>query len=67
MFPERGAGIPILYGGSVNKENAVELIKQPEIDGLFIGRAAWDASRFNEIIRAVLPIWRSKTSKLLSV
>jgi len=32
------------------------------IDGLFIGRSAWDADRFNSIIRTVLPLWRAKQS-----
>ena len=48
------ARIPLLYGGSVNRDNAVELSRMPEIDGLFIGRSAWDADNFNWIIRAVL-------------
>lgn len=48
--------IPILYGGSVNPENACKLIVQPDVDGLFIGRSAWDAERFNGIIRDVLNV-----------
>ena len=60
MFAEAGARIPVLYGGSVNMGNAVELISQPEIDGLFIGRAAWDAGEFNKIIRATLSSWQTK-------
>lgn len=52
--PDTAARIPLLYGGSVNPENAVELSRMPDIDGLFIGRSAWDAARFNGIIRAVL-------------
>lgn len=43
--------IPVLYGGSVNPGNADELIVQPSIDGLFVGRAAWDADRFDALIR----------------
>jgi triosephosphate isomerase len=35
--------IPVIYGGSVNNENAIDLISQPQVDGLFIGRSAWDA------------------------
>ena len=35
-------------------ENAVPLIRQPGVDGLFIGRSAWDAENFNKIIRMVL-------------
>lgn len=48
--------IPILYGGSVNKDNAKELIQMDGIDGLFIGRSAWEANSFNEIIRDVLKV-----------
>ena len=33
----------MLYGGSVNPGNAAELIAQPHVDGLFIGRSAWAA------------------------
>lgn len=52
-----GLEIPILYGGSVNNENALRFIRQPEIDGLFIGRSAWDAENFNAIIREALPLF----------
>lgn len=48
--------IPVLYGGSVNPGNAQELIVQPSIDGLFTGRAAWQADRFNVLIRDSLSV-----------
>ena len=51
MFGEKSREIPVLYGGSVNPDNGEELIVQPSIDGLFVGRAAWQADRFNELIR----------------
>lgn len=57
---ETGSRIPILYGGSVNPENAPELIRMQNIDGLFIGRSAWDAVRFHSIIQSVLPLWEKK-------
>jgi triosephosphate isomerase len=60
LFPGQGGIIPILYGGSVNPRNATELIAQPWIDGLFIGRSAWDAADFNQLIRKVLPVWAEK-------
>ncbi|MBZ9676289.1 triose-phosphate isomerase [Mesorhizobium sp. ES1-1] len=43
----------VLYGGSVNQENAAELIAQPGVDGLFIGRAAWDVSDYIRILTIV--------------
>ncbi len=51
IFGEKGNEIPILYGGSVNPSNANELIIQPSIDGLFVGRAAWQADKFERLIR----------------
>ena len=42
---------PCLYGGSVSVDNCAEFIRQPSIDGLFIGRAAWQASGYLEILR----------------
>ena len=54
LFPGRSERIPVLYGGSVNPGNAVELITKPSIDGLFVGRSAWDADKFNSLIRDAL-------------
>lgn len=60
LYPANGASVIIQYGGSVNIQNCAELIAQSEIDGLGIGRAAWDADDMNTIIRKVLPIWQKK-------
>jgi L-erythrulose 1-phosphate isomerase len=32
----------LLYGGGVDTTNAPELLRLPHLDGLFVGRAAWD-------------------------
>ncbi|TIT24733.1 MAG: triose-phosphate isomerase [Mesorhizobium sp.] len=42
---------PVLYGGSVNPQNAAELIGQSHIDGLFIGRSAWQAEGYMDILK----------------
>lgn len=57
-----GQAVPILYGGSVNLMNAAELILQPHIDGLFIGRSAWQATGYSAIAHMVLPLFREKSS-----
>lgn len=53
IFGEASRKIPVLYGGSVNRENGEELMGQPSVDGLFTGRAAWNAENFEGLIRAV--------------
>ena len=54
IFGEASEIIPVLYGGSVNPSNACKLIQQPSIDGLFVGRAAWEAEKFDALIRSAL-------------
>lgn len=44
------APVPILYGGSVNPANALEFSREAEVDGLFIGRSAWDAKGLARIV-----------------
>ncbi len=39
-----------LYGGSVNPGNCEELIGCPNIDGLFIGRSAWNVEGYLDIL-----------------
>jgi triosephosphate isomerase len=54
VFGEQAGGsIPVIYGGSVNPQNALPLINKPSIDGLFIGRSAWSADGFTHIISMV--------------
>lgn len=60
IFGDAGADIPVLYGGSVNPGNASDLIVQPSIDGLFTGRAAWQADKFDKLIRDAKTAFESK-------
>lgn len=55
-----GGTIPILYGGSVNAGNAASLLSLENVDGLFVGRAAWAAEQFDMMIRSLLPVWAKK-------
>lgn len=47
-----GAGIPILYGGSVNRGNATQLLAASDVDGLLVGGASLDADSWASIVRA---------------
>ena len=45
-----GRKVPCLYGGSVNAGNCEELISCPHVDGLFIGRSAWNLKGYLDIL-----------------
>lgn len=45
-----GRRVPCLYGGSVNPGNCQELIACPHVDGLFIGRSAWQVEGYLDIL-----------------
>jgi triosephosphate isomerase len=47
--PGLGAAVPILYGGSVTPDDAADLLRQPGVDGLFVGRQALDPVVFARI------------------
>jgi triosephosphate isomerase len=42
----------IQYGGSVNPENAAEILAQPDVDGALVGGASLKAESFIQIVRA---------------
>ena len=44
---------PILYGGSVKAENAVDLVTEGRVDGFLVGGASLHAEGFVAIVRAV--------------
>jgi triosephosphate isomerase len=48
-----GRRVPCLYGGSVNPGNCAELAASVHIDGLFIGRSAWDLAGYLDIVERV--------------
>lgn len=48
-----GQEMRVLYGGSVNPGNCVDLASQPNIDGLFIGRSAWQPEGYLGIVADV--------------
>ncbi len=41
----------ILYGGSVNQGNAEETLQVPGVNGLFVGRSAWQVDGYLELLR----------------
>ncbi len=52
IYGEDGAGVRILYGGSVNAANAEELLRADEVSGALVGGASLSAESFAAIINA---------------
>jgi triosephosphate isomerase (TIM) len=51
LMGKDGAGVRILYGGSVKPSNAVELMGQPNVNGALVGGASLKAADFLGIIK----------------
>ena len=48
-----GAGIRILYGGSVTAGNAADILGLPDVDGVLIGGASLHAADFDAVLRCL--------------
>lgn len=68
LVAEYGAGTAartrIIYGGSVTPQNGPALVAQPEVDGLFVGRAAWTPEGFAQIVEIVAEAAKAKEGTL---
>jgi triosephosphate isomerase len=53
LFGDQGAGVPILYGGSVKPSNAAEILTVAEVGGALVGGASLKAADFIGIFEAV--------------
>lgn len=52
LAPNAADSVRVLYGGSVNSGNVVELLAQPDIDGALVGGASLKAEEFSKLIAA---------------
>lgn len=53
MAAESGVRIPLLYGGSVSQANIRDYVALPDVDGVFVGRAAWEPADFMTLVGSV--------------
>jgi L-erythrulose 1-phosphate isomerase len=65
LFAEVGSEIPILFGGSVNHDNFLDYIELENVNGLFIGRAAWNIESFQVILQQLDSHLASNVSPIL--
>lgn len=54
LFPVEGNSVPIMYGGSVNADNAPIYATMTDCAGLGVGRAAWAANDFLHVLQTCL-------------
>ncbi|AAW61952.1 triose-phosphate isomerase [Gluconobacter oxydans] len=50
---DSGVRIPLLYGGSVSQANIRDYVALPDVDGVFVGRAAWEPADFMRLVESV--------------
>lgn len=58
-----GPPVRVLYGGSVDEDNALSLLEGTGVDGLFVGRAALSSSRFQRLM-ALCAEWSTPDPQL---
>lgn len=52
LYGEKANAVSVIYGGSMNADNAAELLNAPDIDGGLIGGASLSPESFAKIINA---------------
>ncbi|WP_051572257.1 triose-phosphate isomerase [Ruminiclostridium cellobioparum] len=58
-----GTEFTVVYGGSVSLKNVEELISQPDIDGVFVGRASLSIESYMEMLDIIKDSWSKKVKK----
>lgn len=58
LGPEAAARTRILYGGSVNPNNAGDFAAEPDVNGALVGGASLDAASFEGVVRRMVRVPR---------
>ena len=53
LYGSNASNIPLLYGGSVNGSNALEIFSVPNVNGALVGGASLSFEKFAPIIKAI--------------
>ena len=64
LYGDKAAkSLKILYGGSVDKSNAMDYLKDKEVSGLLIGGASLQADTFSDIVNLAHNTHKPNNSK----
>lgn len=66
QWGEAAGAVPVLYGGSVTKDNCGAYVRETGVDGLFVGRAAWTQQGFTAVLEAALDARPSQGNRIQS-
>lgn len=53
LYGEKGMSVRILYGGSIDSENAAAMLTLGDVGGLLVGRASADAAKLTALVKAI--------------
>ncbi len=56
LFSSTKEKVQVLYGGSVDEQNAYMFLREPEIDGVLVGSASLHIHAFQDIVRAATDV-----------
>ncbi|MFH1631757.1 MAG: triose-phosphate isomerase [bacterium] len=59
-----GDRVKVVYGGSVDSENAYQFLRESEVDGLLVGGASRSLSEFDKIINAGIDVIEAQADSL---
>ncbi len=63
LFPNAPAGqVSILYGGSVNPENAYHLLREPSVEGVLVGGASVKIQELKAIVDAACDVLEAQST-----
>ncbi|MDM8213790.1 triose-phosphate isomerase, partial [Enterococcus hirae] len=51
--------VRLIYGGSVSQETVGEIVNDPAVDGVFVGRFGHDPKKFSNIVQIVKNVKKS--------
>lgn len=52
-YGKPGMRMKILYGGSVDEQNAPAMLREGAVEGLLVGRVSTDAKRFAQLLTSI--------------
>ncbi len=61
LFPDRDT-FSLVYGGSVDADNAYALLREPEIDGVLVGGASLKVQEFQSILTSACEVMTYQSS-----